>query len=403
MTDVFGDIFLSYRRSQSEIAREILRSLLEHGVPVWQDTQDLRTEPVEDELIDVIRDRDIAGGVVLVSRDVVDSKIILRLELPELYTRWQDDDEFFVVVAVPSDITYEGAEDILEQADGVLDFSTWNMSKLSQSENVREKTKSVTEDVISERISAITSSRDANEFDVAIDTYTQSTYSSNTSFHFDWTHHFEDGYPSGSVWNERLLPSIAETISQLEEAVTDLSLIFRGHIHLPAAFCIGGLLSAPRGIPSDWMQQDPTGGSEEPWSLKESSSDCPVNHNFVVNDVTGSNLCVMLSVTNDVGPAVDQTKDLPDFGGVLDISVGRDIEVEPLEPSEAVDFAQTFRRQTQSALNDLNNINKLHIYMALPCGLAFLCGQMTNTFPDIQTYILDTDTGARAYERAAVI
>ncbi|WP_390208757.1 SAVED domain-containing protein [Halobium salinum] len=394
-------MFVSYRRSQADIAEALVTSLHEHGIRTWQDISDLRTEPTQSEIREVleVENPELAGGVVLVSGDVVDSGIILELELPGLHNRWKNEEEFFVVVALCPGIDYDDANAILSKSPTLLDFSDWNMIKLGSTAEPAAADDVATA-VLSERVRLNHERLDTDHpLDVSLDTYAPPSYASQPAITIDWSSYFTDGPPTSYRWNRRLLPRLQRVIDLVEESAPGRSLRVRGQAHLPAVFALGRCLRTTRGIDATWLQH--SAGQHCPWNVHTDQQDSGLEIDFHVNDITGSDLAVLVSVTNDVDAAVGRSKSsLPNFGGVLELSLGDD-SGSVLSASEAAHTAHVFRQKVQSVLNELSAISTIHLFMAVPAGLAFLFGQQSNTFPEIQTYLLETTDGARTYQPAA--
>lgn len=402
MTDPTGKMFVSYRRSQADIAEALITSLHEHGIRTWQDISDLRTEPTQPEIRNVleVENPELAGGIVLVSEDVSKSDIILELELPGLHNRWKNEEEFFVVVALCPGIDYDDANEILSKSPTLLDFSDWNMIKLGSAADTPAAADDVATAVLTERVRLNHERLDTdNPLDVSLDTYAPPSYGSRPAVTIDWSSSFADGIPTPDHWNQRLLPRLQRVIDLVEESAPGRSLRVRGQAHLPAAFALGRCLQTTRGIDATWLQH--SAGQHNPWNLHTDQQDSGLESDLHVNDITGSDLAVLVNVTNEVDAAVGRSKSsLPDFGGVLELSLGDDIG-SSLSAAEAAHAAHVFRQEVQAALNELSATSTMHLFMAAPAGLAFLFGQQSNTFPEIQTYLLETTDGARTYQPAA--
>lgn len=400
MTDPKGKMFVSYRRSQADIAEALVKSLHGHGVRTWRDISDLRTEPTQTELRRVLNDPELAGGVVLVSEDVSASEIILELELPELHNRWTNDEDFFVVIALCPGIDYDDAEEILAESPTVLDFSGWNMIKLGSQADTPSAADDVATNVLTERVQLIHEQLDNHQpLDCSIDTYGPPTYSPQPAVAIDWSSYFADALPASQIWEQRLIPRLNEVIDLVVESAPGRPLRFRGHVRLPAAFALGRCLQTTRGVVTTWLQQ--SAGQHNPWNVHTDEEESGLDADLHVNNVSGTDLAVLVSVTNEVAPAVGRSDSVvPDFGGVLELSLGDDIG-SLLSASEAAHAASVYRREVQRALNQLSATSTIHLFMAAPVGLAFFFGQKSNTFPPVQTYILPE--GQRTYQQAAVV
>lgn len=405
MTDPMGDVFLSYRHSHQDLAAALDQSLREHGIPIWRDVRDVGPDPLQEQIIEDLDDPELAGGIVLVTEDVVDSEIILEVELPGLYDRWQADDEFFVVVVLAPDVGYDDAERILAESPSPYDFSQWYMEslKINADTDGPPAFDAVVTAVLEKRLEAIHNTLgDEEPIECSLDTYDPPAYPESLGLTIDWSHHFDEALPAASVWNGRLYPALTTVIDQLQQTAPGRSLRFRGSTHLPAAFATGHALQTTRGIDAAWLQPDGNGGLAQ-WTNTRDADESGLHASLERRDVTGSDLAVFASISDDVASEVGRTKsNLPAFNGILKLAL--DAEPSPtLTASQAAHAATVFRRELRDALNEFSNTSTVHLFIAGPAGLAFLFGQQTNTLPSIQTYVLDTADGPRAYRPAITL
>jgi hypothetical protein len=402
MTDPMGDVFLSYRHSHQDLAAALDQSLREHGIPIWRDVRNVGPDPLQEQIIEDLDDPELAGGIVLVTEDVVDSEIILEVELPGLYDRWQADDEFFVVVVLAPDVGYDDAERILAESPSPYDFSQWYMESLEIDADTDGSPdfNAVATAALEKRLEAIHNTLgDEEPVECSLDTYDPPAYPESLGLTIDWSHHFGEAPPAASVWNGRLLPALTAVIDQIQQTAPGRPLEFRGGAHLPAAFAAGYTLQTQRGVDAAWMQPDGPGELAR-WANTGKDDESSLHARLERRDLTGSDLAVFASIVDDVASEVGQTKsNLPTFDGILQLAF--DTEQRPeLTPAQAAHAATVFRQELRDALNEFSNTSTVHLFIAGPAGLAFLFGQQTNTSPPIQTYVLDTTGGPRVYREA---
>lgn len=428
MTNPAGDVFISYKHSQQDLAEKLEIALRNHGVPVWRDVHDIGPDPLEQQIREDLQDPNLAGGVAIVSRDVTQSPVILKTELPGLHQRWRDDDDFFVVVALCPDVDYDEAEAILSQTESPYDLSHWYMESLEIEEEApnspsvigriinsvldrlgrNQQTSSqlpslddVIDAVLERRLQRVHNHLPPNSpVECSLDTYSKPSYDIQQAVSIDWSPHFDDSIPDESLWNKQLLLALRTTIDYLQQETPGRELRFRGRAHLPAVFSLGCCLPETRGISTAWMQRDQD-ANFTPWRLDLNSEDSGLESNLEAIDRTASDLAVLVNITDDVKPEVGKTKSsLPSFNGILEFGFEQDSK-DRLTASEAVHAAKVFQQELRDAMNRLPETSTIHLFMATPAGLAFLFGQKTNTTPTIQTYILDTESGSRTYQPAA--
>jgi len=402
MTDPIGKVFISYKHEQKELAALLDASLREHGIPLWRDVSDLRSEPLQQELREVIADPGIAGGIAIVSEGVAGSDAILEVELPALHKRWRNEEAFFVVIALAPGIDHGDAEAILAEASSLHDFSSWFMEKFESDVDAPQAAEDIVDAVLERRTSSIHEYLPPDQpIACSLDTYEPPSHDPQPAVAIDWSSHFEDGLLVQSTWNDRLLPALRKTTDALSRHAIGRELRFYGRAHLSATFALGYCLQRPRGTRATWMQADKVDGhGHTPWTLTVDEKDSGLRGSLEEHSVTGSDLAVLLSVTDDVKPQVGRTKStLPEFNGILELSPEEGPGID-LDPAQAAHAANVFREAVRSALDRVSKTVTIHLFMAVPAGLAFLCGQQTNTFPAIQTYVLNTGEGHRLYQPA---
>ena len=83
--DARGPHFISYRQSDgTELADEIMWRLRAAGVPVWRDKADLMPGHTDSRLREALRSGGLAGGVLIVSRELEQSIAVRKIEAPAL-------------------------------------------------------------------------------------------------------------------------------------------------------------------------------------------------------------------------------------------------------------------------------------------------------------------------------
>lgn len=400
MTDPTGKVFLSYKHKQADTADLLEEALWDHGVPVWRDQSDQPSEPLESGLEHIIEDKQqIAGGIGLISEDVAASDVILDVELPRFRERWEADDTFFVVIVRSPDLGVSAAKAILSKSASLHDFSSWYMEQLD--EPASEAAAEIADFVLQQRLAKLDAALDDGQpITCSLDTYEEPAYKPRPALRIDWSQHFDPGPPSQEVWNQRLVPALTTVTDRIRSEATGRPIQLRGHSHLPASFALGRRLQATRNVKATWMQADQAGNTQA-WSLDKDTEDSSLSAEFTRKNASESDLAVLVSISDNVRPEVANTvSELSEFRGVLEFTPDDGPDVK-LTPDQAGHAASVFRTETRETVNKIAPVSKIHLFMAVPTGLAFLFGQQTNTFPPIQTYLLPD--GANKYRQAALL
>lgn len=391
MTEITGDVFLSYKHEQKKVATILQESLEDHGVPVWRDIFDLRPEPLRKEIRDKLKSPDTACGVALISEEVAESGIILEEELPGFRRRWDAGDGFFIVLVPHPNLSVTDAKPILKKASGSPNLSSWKMVPLEAPTS--EAARCISKTVLQERLRQADEKLSPDELiECSLDTRDSPTHSIDPLIVIDWKKHFDAGLPSQSLWEQRLLPSLEITTDCLNKWASGRTLRFRGKSHLCSSFALGYFLPNVRGTPTTWMQPSKSSGFHE-YTLSKKKEDSKIEGEFEELDGSDNDLAVLVNVLTDVSNDMENVGDeLPDFNAELRLTP----EVngyDDLDPRQAVDIANTFRSEIREALQERPDTETIHLFMAVPTGLAFLMGQKSNALRQFQTYSHVKDTG----------
>lgn len=399
MTEINGEAFLSYKHEQREVAGLLQESLEDHGIPVWRDVFDLRPEPLRSEIIEEIKSPDIACGVALISEEVAESEIILEDELPELRRRWEADDEFFIVLVPHPDLSVSEAKSILEEASGPTNLQSWKMAPLETA--TPGDARSISETVLQERLHQADQKLSSDEpIECSLDTRDSPAHTVDPDVVINWKRYFDSGFPSQRFWKQWLLPSLEATTNCLNEYASGRKIRFRGNSHLSSSFALGHFLPEVRGTTTTWMQPSTSDGIHE-YTLSKTEEESGIEGKFEELDGSGNDLAVMVNVLTDVSNDMENVKEnLPGFGAELRLTPEQD-SYGDLNAGQAVDIANTFRSEVQKALKEHPSSDTIHLFMAVPTGLAFLLGQKSNALRQTQTYCHNKDRGK--YEQGPLL
>lgn len=402
MTDPTGEVFISYNHDQKDLAVELDLRLREHGVPVWRDERKTGPDPLESQIDSVLQSDEISGAILLVSKDILNSPTILNVEIPRIHSRQKNSEAFFTFVLRFPGLSASEANEILSDVDSVNDFSEWFFHTLETREEESPNYNRVINEVIQSRLDAIVNSGDdPSTMRCSINSYESPNPASESWFHADLHHHFEDGLPSESTWNCRIRETITRLTDHLGKRAGDKTIEFTGRTRLPIAFAIGCQFPTTRGIHAKWTQPDPH-LNEITWDITLPLNDIELSVDSQLKDSNKTDLAVFLSLTDDVPPKVGNTaNDLPDFN--TEVEIKRTDYDQAMSPDQGIKIAKTFQNTVRKELNTRSNIEIIHLFQSSPVGLSFLLGQHTNTLPPIQTYAFDDNHQPRGYEPAILI
>ena len=408
MTDPTGLSFVSYRRSRMEECARLIASLRERGIPTWRDVDDLKTEPTEAELRRILNDDSIASAILWISPETAGSPIIKKVEAPIVLDRHSRQDGFFVVPVAAGGLGYEEAAEAIRSGTSIIDVGRWNIVKLESDPAEDADVTEVANRVLHQRLQAVDADSSADApLRISLNTRQRVGHSPGTALTIDWSHRFggvQHREAETADWQERLLPSLNDVTKAIQRFVPHRRLVASGLCCLPAATALGYHLMATAGIDISWEQRM-TDGSIQPWSLRAVPEDCGFSASNVDGSVDATDLAVLVSVNNDVSQAVAASSDeAGPFRAYVHIKQAESPLGAMLDtPGQATDLA----RKTVAAVREIRIeyriTGRIHLFAAVPAGLAMLVGQLLNTIGPVQTYEhIPTDATGR-YKTAALL
>ena len=120
-------------------------------------------------------------------------------------------------------------------------------------------------------------------------------------------------------------------------------------------------------------------------------------------ETLGNDLAVMVSVNSDVTGALAASKhQLPLFRAYVHVKRQRNSTKTVIEtPEQARHLADLVIEAARNARTDYDITGSVHLFMAVPAGLAMLIGQLLNTLGMVQTYEHIQEGATGRYEAAA--
>ena len=161
---------------------------------------------------------------------------------------------------------------------------------------------------------------------------------------------------------------------------------------------------ATSGINAAWEQRMP-GGDTQIWSLNSDREDNGFSVITLDGDLESGDLAVLVSVNNDVTQAVAASKgETEPFRAYVHVNRDDSRQGAVLEtPGQAVDLARRTVEAIRQARGDYVISGRVHLFMAVPAGLAMLIGQLLNTLGPVQTYEHIPSNPIGIYKPAALI
>jgi SMODS-associated and fused to various effectors sensor domain len=388
MTDTTGRSFLSYRRTRLNEARLLIEAQHDIGIPTWQDVSDLDQGHTDALLREVLADDTTANAVCWLTPDVKDSAVITRTELPAILRRIEKNDGFFMMPVAAGGLNYDGVKNVVGTYVGLHDLEQWNVRKVAADPIAAADAAGIASQVLKSRLEQISRHGSPGEpLRLVLNTRKKPAFEPGVALSLDWTHRFDGRLVNQpDAWKERLLPALETAAQHCEQHAPGRRIIAEGLCALPAAVALGSAFLATRRIPLAWRQvsqQRPP----ELWSLTESPDPSGFSAQVSPGATSADDLALLISVASNVSPAFCASRPtLPNFRGMVVISRDGEYPHDIQTPGQAVDIMRVIAKGLRQARDAMQPRGTIHLFLAVPAGLAVMIGQTLNTFGPVQTY-----------------
>jgi SMODS-associated and fused to various effectors sensor domain len=405
MTDATGRSFLSYRRTRLDEARLLVEAQHDVGIPTWHDLSDLAEGHTDALLREALTDDTTANAVCWLTPDVETSDVITRTELPCIMKRIEKNDGFFMVPVAAGGLGYDDLTRVAGTYLGLHDLGDWNVRKMTADPISVVEAAAIARQILKRRLQEISKQQPSGQpLRVMLNTRKKPAFEPGVALSLDWTHRFDGRLVKpAEAWKDHLLAALESVAQMCEQHAPGRPIIAEGLCALPAAVALGTTFLTTRRLSLSWRQISPK-RSPELWSLSEPL----VSSGFVarINSATmgGNDLAVLVSVASNVEPAFSASRErLPAFRALVVVTKPGNYPHDIARPGEAVDIVRVISEALRQARDNFQPRGTIHLFLAVPAGLAVMLGQTLNTFGPIQTYEhMGTDT-VGIYHPAALL
>jgi hypothetical protein len=155
------------------------------------------------------------------------------------------------------------------------------------------------------------------------------------------------------------------------------------------AVLLGTVFLQPRNIRFTW-QQVIRGQSDQLWDLHATPKVAALRKKISYRDVGSVELAVLVGLARSTDEiqedfAASQAAFLP-FRAVLEIGNANGGKYHLADAGEALGAAHFIIDQIRTAKAELGGIRTIHLFLAVPAGVAMMVGQLLNGLPEVQLY-----------------
>lgn len=392
MTNPCGASFLCYKRERASEAKLLIEMQHEHGIPTWQDVENLEEEPFRDRIHEVLNDPNIANGILWITPEVGDSRFINQVELPEILGRARRGDGFFVVPVLAGGVTPGNVSTVLDERRIVDDLRHWNCRTVEASPVGVAEVTPIVQRVLARRIERVHAELPSEEpLRVRFDTFNPSPRTSSYALVINWSHLLSGRIAEATAWEMRLLPALQALARAVAMHANGRVMRLEGQAGLPALLAFGRAFPAPGGVRVTWNQQT-AGKPAFPVSLDTAAVNTSFKSDLRSHGGESSDVVIAISVTSDVNATLGaRHADLPPCQAELRIAPTEGGSFTIQEAGQVRHIVSLLEDGLVQARTRYGNLGTLHLYSAIPTGMALLIGQVLNTYGAVQTYEFDRD------------
>jgi len=390
MTDPTGKSFLSYRRTRSPEAALLITAQHLHGIPTWQDIGDLENGSTEAQIREVLADPVTANAILWITPEVASSTFIQRIEAPPILLRVEANDGFFAVPVVAGGLDYSGAAAALGPTAGFHYVQGWNLELADTDPIDYAFAAKIAFRILRRRLKEIHRYSPPDQpLKLRFSTRDPELYYPGTALVLNWHTHFTNREAPTAVWELQLYPALRNIGTAICQEVPGRSFEASGKLSLVAALALGVIFLAPRNLRITWHQVIP-GQPDQKWSLNSKRTPSQLESTTTYQEINSSDLAVLIAVArrrNEMREDFTASQvTFPAFRALLEIAKPDGTRYDLANPAEALDAAHVIVDAIVHTKSELCNIRTIHLFLAVPAGLAMMIGQLLNGLPEIQLY-----------------
>ena len=368
-------VFLSYSRKNVKDVQKIADTLCAGGIRTWQDIEFLATGNTDSQIQKAIQE-ECAAFFMYITDESVESEFIREVEIKEALNKSERDETFHIVPLIHMPL-----EKANQKLQGSMrgDISRYNGAIIHDGETLSEASSKIRKILLK----AIIKRPAYQDFAISLMTYLRTPGNIQSQLDLDWSRlDFSDKIMSDTIWKTHLLPALKDVKDALLNAgVMDIRLFAKATLSASMAF--GYIFRRETGFKIIISQREQLWTSlerpEKPSGLK-----IKVQSRNIGSKHLGINLSITSSIDNSLGNYIDKQQ----------LSLRAELFCEPAEgPSrESVpnhNVASAMAWEIGNAVRDAKskyNITDIHIFGAMPLGLAVLIGSELNACGRVHLY-----------------
>jgi len=371
-------VFFSYSRKDLDDVREISKILVSSGIRIWQDIRSLGLGNTEEQIQKAIGGN-CAALLFYATKDSVDSDFIRNVELREAFNRSKSDPTFTLVplLGIPT-------EEVNKKLSSITlgDLSRYNGAIVREETGLGVAVQQVRRILLRNLLRYV----DDQGILISLMTWQRTPGYITPQLDLDWSNIFSyDELFSQTAWDNYVRSALMDVKAAMLEA-GQLKIRIISKAHLTAGFAFGFIFRPVTGFELIIQQKD------QWWSTKSKIlTDSKIKIDIDPSKTSSKDLAVNLSISRDtdikLGTFMEEHQ--VQFRAVLYCKPesGADLNAVP-----DGDTAHAIAKEIGNAIRDTlskYNITDIHIFAAVPLGLAYLIGSELNACGRIHLYEYD--------------
>ena len=382
--------FLSYSRDNLQDITMIARVLKTYGIRTWQDLENLGTGLSEVRIRSAIQ-KETSGLLFYSTPESVSSEFVKQVELREAEIAHRNNPNFFIVPIFGLSIS---ETDAALRGTLTVPISNFNGAKVDRTAHPRaigDAAHRAAELVLQRMIVK-------ERYPLQIGFTSKQTPPAGVSLDIDFTPFFENGLPYEQEWNTdfpRALHSVKSAL--LARSLTRIRL--RTFAHLSLGLLFGFVFCERTGFCLE-IEQTTRGKDTAVWTTTEEASPHGLSMSEYPAQLDSQNLCVKINLVarDDASVAAYADKSGLAYRVLLDVTPPDYPHF--ISSSHAIGVARDLADRIKE-IHGRYGTNAVHLFAAMPLGLAILVGYNLNACGSIQCY--EFDNASREYHPSCLL
>jgi hypothetical protein len=348
-----------------------------HGIRIWQDITNLGTGVSESKIRKAIREGSV-GLVIFVTRESVDSTFIRDVELTEAERRYKNDHDFKIIpiFKLPIATATEALKDCLN-----IPLSNFNGAEIkgtSSKRNVLSVAHRVAE-IILEDVKV----DNGDPFHIELSSK-QETHG-NAALSMDFKSFFKKGIPPTNIWGEQFSVALGRVKNALVRRNL-LSIRLHAFCHLSLGILFGYTFRKTTGFRLEIEQI--TAKKSDMWASDSAPGKNPLKVTEIPGVLGSKNLLVKINLMSADDKSIIRYTDKSALSYRAMIEFCPRIFPQVVSRAQALAIARDLVEKIKE-MHAQYDTDTVHLFCAIPLGLALLIGYNMNACGTIKCYEFD--------------